>query len=179
MKLTEGLDFQDLRGQIENTVSVDEYAAKIGEDSEIVTVAFVVNSKLAAQDLVSWLETGYNFILDASVSEGQLKPGKWLVFVEMRRKGSVPRKIIKMLEDLETLTEMKISDWAISVDDHEYDPDPEVLKQVILLTPADYRIKKESANELNEMRTIAGLDIKPIYENVDEEIRKYLTIAGL
>ena len=85
MKLTEGLDYHDMKGQIDPKVSIDEYAAKMGEDSEIVTMTFILKSKGAAKDLVSWLEIGYDFILDASVSEGELEPGKWLVFVEIGR----------------------------------------------------------------------------------------------
>ena len=94
MKLNEGLDYHDMKGQIDPIISVDEYTAKMGKDSEIVTLAFVTNSKLSAKDLVSWLEIGYDFVLDASVSEGELEPGKWVVFVEMKRRSNVPEKII-------------------------------------------------------------------------------------
>ena len=71
MRLDEGLDYHDMKGQIDSVVSVDEYAAKMGEDSQIVTLTFVLKSKEAAKDLVSWLEIGYEFVLDASVSAGE------------------------------------------------------------------------------------------------------------
>ena len=35
--INEGLDYMDMEHQIEPTVSVDEYAAKMGKDSDIVT----------------------------------------------------------------------------------------------------------------------------------------------
>ena len=44
MILTEGLDYHDMKGQIDPRVSVDEYAAKMGEDSEIVTLTLILKS---------------------------------------------------------------------------------------------------------------------------------------
>ena len=109
--LTEGLDYLDMEDQVRNIVTVDEYAARMGKDKDIVTLAFTVNSKLAGEDLVAWFERGYDFVLDASVSDGELEPGKWLVFVELDRRSKVPNRIITLLEDLETLTDMKLKDW--------------------------------------------------------------------
>jgi hypothetical protein len=179
MILNEGLDYHDMKGQIHSTITVDEYSAKMGKDSEIVTVTFTTNSKLAAKDLVNWLEIGYDFVLDASVSDGEVEPGKWLVFVEMKRKYNVPEKIIKILKDLETLTDIDLKDWDVTVNDNEYNADADILTQIIILSPREYRQKKESEKELNEYRQIAGLDIKTNPEDIDEEIRSYLTNAGL
>jgi len=179
MKLTEGLDYHDMKGQIDPKVSVDEYAAKMGEDSEIVTLTFILKSKEAAKDLVSWLEIGYDYILDASVSDGELEPGKWLVFVEMKRRTNVPEKIIQILKDLETLTDRDVKDYALKVNDEEYDAEEGILKQVMILTPNQYKREKgEEDEELNEMRNIAGLSSKNTYD-LDEEIKKYITNAGL
>jgi hypothetical protein len=180
MILTEGLDYHDMKGQIDPRVSVDEYAAKMGEDSEIVTLTFILKSKEAAKDLVSWLEIGYDFILDASVSEGELEPGKWLVFVEMKRRTNVPEKIIDILSGLKTLTDRDVKDYTVVVDGEDYDPETEMLRQVIILTPKQYAKEKGIEDEeLNEMRTIAGIPNKKVYTDIDEEIRKYISSAGL
>ncbi len=178
MILNEGLDYHDMKKQIDKVVSVDEYAAKMGEDSEIVTVTFIVNSKLAAKDLVSWLEIGYDFILDASVSEGEVEPGRWLVFVEMKRKSNVPDKIVEILTDLETLTDMKVTDYIVKVDDEEHDANVEILRQVIPTSRFEYDKRSKQEDELNEMREIAGLENKNLH-NIDDEIRKYISNAGL
>ncbi len=179
MKLNEGLDHNDMVNQIDPVVSVDEYTAKMGKNSEIVTLSFITNSKLAAKDLVSWLEIGYDFVLDASVSEGELEPGKWLVFVEMKRRSSVPDKIYKILDDLKTLTGRKPEDYEIKVDKKKYKADVDVLKKVIILKPEEYVETKEQEKELNEYREIAGLDRVKVYKNIDEEIRNYISKAGL
>ncbi len=179
MRLNEGLDYHDMKGQIDPKVSVDEYSAKMGEDSEIVTVTFILKSKEAAKDLVSWLEIGYDYILDASVSDGELEPGTWLVFVEMKRRSNVPEKIIQILSDLKTLTDRDVKDYVLTINNEEYDADESVLKQVMILSPNQYKKEKgEEDEDLNEMRNIAGLSTKNSY-TVDEEIRKYITNAGL
>jgi len=98
--INEGLDYLDMVDQIEPTVSVDEYSAKMGKDSDIVTLAFTVKSEAAGNDLVDWFERGYDWVLDASLSEGELSPGKYLVFVEMKRRTKVPERIVELIEDL-------------------------------------------------------------------------------
>jgi len=178
MRLNEGLDYHDMKGQIDPIVTVDEYAAKMGEDSDIVTLTFKTNSKLSAEDLVAWLEIGYDYVLDASVSDGELQPGKWLVFVEMKRRSNVPEKIVNILSDLNTLTDLKLKDYTIKVNEEDYDADTDVLKQVMILSPNQYKSEVEKEEELNEMRHRAGLDTKKLY-TVDEEIRKLMDIAKI
>lgn len=180
--LNEGLDYHDLEGIMTPTVTVDEYAAKMGKDSEIVTLSFIVNNKQAGSDLSDWFERGYDFVLDSQVSDGELSSGKYLVFVEMNRRTSVPDRIITLIEDLETLTDIKLKDWTVVVDDEEYEPNDDVLKQVIKLSPHQYRdeVEVDKEEELNEMRENAGLDVKAIYaDKQDSEIKAFKSIAGL
>ena len=114
--LNESLDYMDLEGQMSDRVTVDEYAAKMGKDSDIVTLAFKIYSELAAEDLVTWFERGYEWVLDSSVSDGELRPGVYLVFVEMDRRSRVPERIITLLQDLETLTGLKLKDWTVEIE---------------------------------------------------------------
>lgn len=175
-KLFEGLDYMDMVNQIEPNVSVDEYVAKMGDDKDIVTITFTVKSELVGNDLVEWFERGYDFILDASVSSGESKFGKWLVFVEIERKNSVPSQLIEMLKDLETLTNLHLDDWEIKVDGKMYKPNVDTLKQVVILSPYQYKNIKDK--ELNEMRMVANLDMKNNYNN-DKMIKDMKAIAGL
>lgn len=178
MKLLEGLDYHAMVGQVDPKVSVDEYAAKMGKDSDIVTLAFKMNSKLAAQDLVGWLEKGYNFILDASVSEGEISPGKYLVFAEMNRRTSVPERIVEILTDMQTLTDIPVNDWTVSVDEEDYDANEEMLKQVIVMSPLEYKKTKEQEEELNEYRELSGLQTTKMYTE-DEYIKNLKAMAGM
>lgn len=178
--INEGLDYMDLEGQLADTVSIDEYAAKMGKDNEIVTIAFIVNSHAAGEDLVEWFERGYDWVLDAQVSEGELVPGKYIVFVETKRRLKVPERIIELLEDLETLTGYKLNDWTVKVADEEYEADEAILKQVLTLSPQEYREEVEDEEGLNDMLESAGLPTKPLHaDKQDAEIRAFKTIAGL
>ena len=177
------LDYMDLEGQLKDKITIDEYAAKMGKDSDIVTITFTTYSKLAAKDLVTWFERGYDFVLDASVSDGEIEPGKWLVFVEMDRRSKVPNRIVTLLEDLENLTGLKLSDWTVEIDGDEYEASEEIMKEKMVLNPNEYKIEKDSEEEepeadLNEMRLRAGIDVKTTYVE-DEYIKNIKAIAGL
>ena len=178
--INESLDYLDMEGQIQDTITVDEYAAKMGKDKDIVTVTFTTNSKLAAEDLVSWFERGYDFVLDASVSDGEIKPGEWLVFVEMERRSKVPERIITLLSDLETLTDIKLKDWIVKVDGENYQVDESKLHDVIILNPNKYKEEKEieQDDDLNEMRKRAGLEVKSVYTE-DEYIKNLQALARI
>lgn len=176
--INEGLDYHDLVGQMDPIITVDEYAANMGKDSEIVTIAFMVHSEAAGNDLADWFERGYDYVLDAEVSDGEVSPGRYLVFVEMNRRSTVPKRIIELIDDLETLTDLPLKDWTIKIDDEEYEPDEDVLKQKITVSPHEYRKDVDNEEELNEMREIAGIPTKPVHQQ-DEYIRTIKSMAGL
>ena len=66
--LTEGLGYKDLAGMLKNTVYIDDFSSKMGDDDEIVVASFYVRDHQAAMDLVNWFEKGYDFIMDADMS---------------------------------------------------------------------------------------------------------------
>ena len=174
----------DMVDQIGETITIDEYSAKMGKDKDIVTVTFTAHSKLAAEDLVTWFERGYDFVLDASVSEGELEPGKWLVFAELDRRSKVPNRIITLLSDLETLTDIKLKDWKVEIEGEEVEADEAAIREHMILNPNVYKDEKEEAEDelededLNEMRIRAGIDVKSMYVE-DEYIKNLKAIAGM
>lgn len=175
--LNEGFDYHDLVNQIIPEVKVDEYSAKMGSDDEIVTLSFTVKGRQVGEDLVDWFERGYDYVLDAQVSDGEISSGKYLVFVEMNRRSSVPERICELIEDMVTLTDLPLKDWTIVVNDEKYDADIEQLKSVIILSPHQYRLENEE--DLNEMRNLSGLEQKKIFGEPDTELKNYLAKAGL
>lgn len=184
MKINESLDFHDLEGQLQPVVSVDEYAAHMGEDSEIVTISFIVNSRNAATDLASWFERGYDWVLDAEVSEGELSPNRYVVFVEISRRSTAPARLIELLDDLTTLTNIKLKEWVVKIEGEEYSAEEEVLSQVIPISPHEYRkdeevVDKEAGDKLNEMRAAAGLPSVKVHSNPDQLLRSFVALAGL
>lgn len=182
--ITEGLDYHDLEGLVEPNLSVDQYAAHMGKDANIVTLAFIIRSQAAGTDLVDWFERGYDYVLDAELSKGELVPGKYLVFVELSRRSTVPGQIVELLDDLTTLTDIPLKDWTVIVNEEEYPAEEEVLRQVITISPHEYReeedeIETENESELNEMRHAAGLDVKKLHISNDPVMNAFKALAGL
>lgn len=177
--LNEGLNYHDMEGMLEPLVSVDEYKASIGSDDEIVTAAFIVKGKQCADDLVDWLERGYDWVLDSERSEGELTDGKYLVFVEMNRRYAVPDRIVEMVDDLETLTALPASQWQVKIDGETYPMRANAIRPHIATSPHEYREQK--SEDLNEARNLAGLDHESVAESktYDPELQAMRDIAGL
>lgn len=175
--LNEGFDYHDLVNQVLPEITVDEYAAKMGDDDEIVTLAFTVKGRQVGEDLVDWFERGYDWVLDAQVSDGEISSGKYLVFVEMDRRTSVPERICELVGDMETLTDLPLKDWTINYEDNQYDCDATQLKSVMILSPHEYRKIKET--DLNEMRNLSGMNQKKIYSQPDSMLKDFIAKAGL
>jgi hypothetical protein len=75
-----------------------------------------------------------------------------------------------------------VKDWTVQVDDEEYEPDENILKQVIVLSPHSYREEEETEEtqeEMNEMRERAGIQPKNIFKEQDKEIKAFKAMAGL
>ena len=177
--LNESLDYIDMKGQVDKKMTVDEYAAKMGKDSDIVTLTFTVHSHLAAKDLSSWFERGYDFVLDSSVSDGELEPGEWLVFLEMDRRIAVPDRIIRLLTDLETLTGNDIDDWIVDNAGTEVSANEELIRDEMILNPNEYKMEKEQDEKLDEVRQLAGLSLNKNYYVEDEYIKNLKAIARI
>lgn len=175
--INENLDYHDFKNQIIPRITVDEFEAKTGSDDEIVTIAFTVKGKIASQDLANWFERGYDYVLDAQVSKGEVERGKHLVFVELQRRSSVPRRIVELLDDLETLTAIPVDKWTIVIDDEELNADADILSTYIIKSPHEYRQMKEA--DLNEMRTLSGVEPQNIFKEQDSDIKSFKALAGL
>ena len=162
---------------IKPTIHVDEFASKMGDDDDIIVISFFVRNKAAAKDLVSWFERGYDWVLDADTSPGEIRPGRYLVYIEMRRRSTAGERIQEALEDLGTLTEFNSTkDWTMHYEDQSYPFSRETFDRLVPLSPKAYRSVKEK--DLNEMRSAAGLETKPIYER-DQDILSLQSAAGI
>jgi hypothetical protein len=174
--LLEGLQYKDLEGILKPTIHVDEFAAKMGDDEDIIVLSFFVRDQQTAKDLASWFERGYDFILDADRSPGELKPNRYLVYVEIRRRSTAPQMINRLLEDLESLTEFDTADWIMRYKDQTAPWSEETFARMVPLTPRDYRATTDQ--DLNEWRVAAGLAPRKIHE-VSAETKALQIAAGL
>ena len=175
-QVCEGLEYKDMVGMLKPTIHVDEFSSKMGDDDDIIVVSFFVRSAEAAKDLVNWFEKGYEWVLDADRSPGEIKPGRFLVYIEIRRRSTAGEKIMEALTDLETLTEFKSNDWEMHYNDATTPFSVEEFNKQVPLSPKEYR--KQHDGDLNEMRAAAGIDTKQIYER-ERDIRQLQAAAGI
>lgn len=79
----------------------------MGEDSEVLVLGFTVLEKYPAIDLMEFMEKGYKFILDADMSAGEEKDGKYQVFVEIERTPQLGDQLNELLKGLGQLCDHK------------------------------------------------------------------------
>ena len=141
MNLFEGLNEGDLNRLVRPELHIDQFRSKMGDDDEIVVVSFLVTGKNPAMDLMGFLEKGFNDVLDADVSTGEFQDGKYLVFVEIKRRTWTPAKIIEILVDMEALTEIDHKDWEFMYykNDRRLPVTQENLENEIPNSPREYR----------------------------------------
>ena len=175
--LSESLNYRDLEGIMKPTMHVDEFASKMGDDADIIVLSFFVRDKEAARDLVAWFEKGYDFVLDADRSPGEIKPNRYLVYVEIRRRSSAPDNIALLLDDLGTLTEFDSDEWEVHYDGKTWPWSTDQFRSTVALTPDAYARSQEQ--DLNEWREAAGIAPKTIYKKTRPDIRELKDAAGI
>jgi hypothetical protein len=175
--LREALEYKDLEGMLKPTIHIDEFSSKMGDDEDIVVLSFFVRDQYAAQDLVNWFEKGYDFVLDADRSPGEIKPNRYLVYVEIRRRSTAGGHVEQLLNDLNTLTEFDVSDWTMHYRGKEIPFSRDTFDQTVPLSPKAYRDRYEG--DLNEMRVAAGMPIVTTYNRKDPDLQAIQSAAGL
>jgi hypothetical protein len=169
--LRENLEMGDLNRLVHNELHIDEYKSKMGTDADVCVVSFKVSGKEPSADLVSFIEKGYDFVLDADVSSGEKEGGDYLVFVELERTDKLPEQILEIMEDIMNLTEQKIEEWRVryyrSTTDNELTQ--ESLANIIPLTPEEYSNKydkevdstepEDITKDLDAMKAVAGVPV--------------------
>ena len=108
-ELQMSLQSNDLKDFVNEIFTIDSYKSKMGQDKDIAVLAFEVVSQEPAKDLMNFIEKGYDFVLDADISTGENRKGKYDVFVEMERDRHLPKRIADILEEVSKLT--GIQEW--------------------------------------------------------------------
>lgn len=97
----------DLNDLIYHIFEIDSYKSKMGSDEDIITLSFSLKTQESADDLSNFIEKGYNFVLDTDATPGQQSDGTYKVFVEMERTSSAVEDILKLINDVEKLTNIE------------------------------------------------------------------------
>lgn len=175
--LSEGLSFKDLVGMMKPTIHIDEFSSKMGDDDEILVASFFVRDRQAAKDIVNWLEKGYDAVLDADMSPGEIRPNRYLVYAEMKRRSNVADKLEEILSDFSTLTEYEDSSkWTMVYRGTDQPWSVEAFNATVPNSPKEYRRRMES--DLNEMRVASGIEPKKIFDR-EPDIKSLQAASGI
>jgi hypothetical protein len=138
----------DLKMLVDNIFEIDSYASKMGSDKDIVVISFTVEQKEPAEDLVNFCERGYEFILDADSTPGELNDGKYKVFVEMERNRHVPDQIMELLDGVGKLANVDNFKFRYYKSFQSQPVSLDALSETIPVTKDDYEIAIQE-NKLN------------------------------
>jgi len=147
---------------VHNELHVDEYKSKMGNDEDIVVLSFKVGGKDPAIDLVNFVEKGYDWVIDADTSAGEMDDGDYIVFVEMERTNRVPTQIMELINDMVGLTENETSSWSVRYykENRDHPLDEDNLRANIPATSQEYvqRVSKDD-NELDKLKAASGVTV--------------------
>jgi hypothetical protein len=94
----------DLEYLVKKVFEIDSFKSKIGTDEDICVLCFTIDDEEPAKDLVNFVEMGFNFVLDADASSGEMDDGKYRVYIEIERTRHIPEQIMEIVEGVKKLT---------------------------------------------------------------------------
>lgn len=158
--LFEGLEKGDLGRLIHPELHVDEFKSKLGDDEDIVVLSFKVDAKQPANDLVGFIEKGYEWVVDADVSSGEMDDGSYIVFVEIDRNPELAENIMALMTDLMNLTDQDVADWRVRYykSHKEQQLSNEALASMIPDSPEAYE-KAYGQEIIDKLKTAAGVTV--------------------
>jgi len=177
--LFEGLEQNDLARLLTPELHIDEYKSKMGKDEDIVVLSFKITGREPAEDLVSFIEKGYEWVLDADVSAGEVNDGDFLVFVECDREPTVAENIVQLINDVNNLTGQKLNDWTIQnrSNPNKLELTADNIKNNIPLSTDSYQVQYGKKG-LDEMRTAAGVQVKT-KAPINDHTQTIRSLAGI
>lgn len=158
--LFEGMEKGDLKRLVHPEMHVDEFRSKLGDDRDVVVVSFKIDSKEPANDLTSFIEKGYEWVLDADVSAGEMEDGSYIVFLELERDKQTCKNIIGLMNDLMNLTEQNIDDWRVRYykSHKEKSLSLEALEELIPSSPEEYE-KEYGTESIDKLKAASGVAV--------------------
>ena len=137
----EGLKAGDLDGVVSKRFSVDQFKSKMGDDKNIMVLAFTVDGMAPAKDLERFAESGYKEVLDADATPGTLEDGKHRVFVEFARVENVDQHIRIFLDDLKKLANIETFEFTYHKNNTPFEATAKNLADVLPRTAIAYTQK--------------------------------------
>jgi hypothetical protein len=160
-KITEGVESGDLKRLVEPNIHIDEFKSKMGDDKDICVISYRLHGKEPGFDMINFFEIGYDYVLDADVSSGELEDGDYVVFIELERSKLLPQQIMELTTDLLNLTEQEIDEWTVKYRGKSSYTEltQENLARIIPLTPQEYE-SRFGSDQIDSLKAAAGVEVK-------------------
>jgi len=162
----------DLRDLVDHIVEIDSYKSKMGADKDIVTLAFSTKTLESAQDLSTFFEKGYNFVLDADATKGEQSDGTYKVFVELERNRQVSENIMEIMNGVTNLTAIEDMKFRYYKNWKSKAISQETLEDSIPTDPDDYGLKVTESNMDNYKNFFNRSFVEDVYMEDDMLIIK-------
>lgn len=158
--INEGAEIGDLKRLVHPELHVDEFKSKLGRDEDVAVLSFKITDREPALDLVNFIEKGYDWVIDADLSSGEMDDGDYIVFVEANREPAIAENVMTMMADIMNLTEQDLSEWTLRYykDPKKYDMSIESLRSTIPGTADAYK-KKFGNEEIDSLKAAAGVEV--------------------
>jgi hypothetical protein len=167
--ITESLRTHDLRHFIKKVVDIDSFKSKIGDDEDVVVLTFTVDHEDPAKDLENFIEMGYDFVLDADVSPGELDDGTYKVYVELERGRHVAEQIRELLDGVERISAINNFRFRYFKGFKSQEATEENLKAVVPMDRDSYKIATQQ-NKIDNFQEFFVRSYADEIQLIDESI---------
>jgi hypothetical protein len=167
--INESLRSNDLRHFVKKVIEIDNFRSKIGDDEDVVVLSFTVDHEDPAKDLENFIEMGYDFVLDADVSPGELDDGTYRVYVELERSRYVSGQIRELLDGVEKIAGLDDFRFRYFKNFKSQDATEENLKAAIPTDKESYKIATER-NRLDNFSEFFSNSYAEDIKLIDESI---------
>ena len=163
-----GLRQNDLEFTVDNVFEIDSFKSKMGDDKDIVTLSVAVKGEQPALDLVKFIETGYDFVLDADKTSGEQADGKYIVFVELERSKKSPNQILEILDGVKKISNQNDLRFRYYKNFRSQPADESNINEQLPLDPGAYDIKTNQTQMENYKNFFADSYVDDVYMEGNE-----------
>jgi hypothetical protein len=165
----ENLRANDLRFLVKKVFEIDSFKSKVGRDEDIVVLSFTVDQEEPAKDLENFFEMGYNFVLDADCTPGELDDGSYRVYVELERNRHVAEQIYELVEGVKKITGLESMRFRYFKSFKSEDASLEKLETAVPKDKESYNIATEK-NNLDNFSNFFSNSYADTLKVIDESI---------
>jgi hypothetical protein len=158
-----GLQKHDLEFTIDSIFEIDSFKSKMGDDKDIIVLSFSVTGEEPAKDLVNFIETGYDYVLDADKTSGEQADGKYKVFVEIERSAKSPNQIVELLDGIKKISNQSDLRFRYYKNFRSIPADESNINEQVPLDPSAYDIKTNETHMENYKNFFADSYVDEVY----------------